>query len=158
MSNVCICRKLWYSESWNMQNPFIIASRCIFRTLSYLQKWVNLMWPWNSEPWHNGNPEIFSSLTYFINLAHIQNTLKDVKMERFWKIVKDYNHFCKGLYLRSLTEFRVRAFLNTYSLTCSDLTLCIVWDIQNPVYYRKFRPIHACSRHIQTYSAMQWHI
>ena len=40
-----ICRNLAYSESWNIQNPSIIASRGIFRTISYLRKCVNLCNP-----------------------------------------------------------------------------------------------------------------
>ena len=38
LCNACICRNLAYLEFWNIQNPSIIASWGIFRTLSYLQK------------------------------------------------------------------------------------------------------------------------
>ena len=48
LCNTCIRRNMAYSESWNIQNPFIIASRCIFRTLSYLRKFTNIQ---NSELW-----------------------------------------------------------------------------------------------------------
>ena len=49
LCNAWICRNLAYSESWNIQNPYIIAFRCnsqpthiyknlqIFRTLTYLK-------------------------------------------------------------------------------------------------------------------------
>ena len=35
------CATLAYSESWNIQNPSIIASRRIFRASSYLRKFEN---------------------------------------------------------------------------------------------------------------------
>ena len=38
LCNACICRKLAYSECWTIRNPSIIASRRIFRTVSYLRK------------------------------------------------------------------------------------------------------------------------
>ena len=41
LCNACICRSLAYLESWNIQNPSIIGSHHIFRTLSYLHKYVN---------------------------------------------------------------------------------------------------------------------
>ena len=41
LCNACICRNLAYLESCNIQNPSIIGSHHIFRTLSYLQKYVN---------------------------------------------------------------------------------------------------------------------
>ena len=40
--NSQICRNLAYLESCNIQNPSIIASWCIFRTLLYLQKFRTL--------------------------------------------------------------------------------------------------------------------
>ena len=38
LCNACICRNPTYSESWNIQNPTIIAFWRMFRTLSRLQK------------------------------------------------------------------------------------------------------------------------
>ena len=41
--NLRIYRNLSHSESWNIQDPFIIASHPLFKTLSHLQKWVNFV-------------------------------------------------------------------------------------------------------------------
>ena len=79
------------------------------------------------------------------------------KMEWFAKIVKNYNHFSKALYVRSLTEFWIRPSLNKHSLTCS-VTLRYVWEIQKHAYYRKFRQIQAYLYPIQAYLAILWHI
>ena len=38
LRNACICKNPAYSESWNIQNPSLIASQRIFITLSYLRK------------------------------------------------------------------------------------------------------------------------
>ena len=38
LGNTCIRRNLAFSQSWNIQNPSIIASRCTFRTPSHLWK------------------------------------------------------------------------------------------------------------------------
>ena len=40
--NACLWGNLAYSESWNIQNSSIIASRRIFRALSYLRKFTNI--------------------------------------------------------------------------------------------------------------------
>ena len=100
--NACICRKLAYSS--------MIASRRIFRTLSYLQ-----------------NLPMFKTLTHLKPNTYIEPS-QWFEMEFFAKIVKNYNHFSKALHLRSLTGFWIRLPLNKYSLTC-DLALCIVWYI-----------------------------
>ena len=42
LGNACIRRNRAYSESWNIQDPSIITSLCIFRTLSYLRKFTNI--------------------------------------------------------------------------------------------------------------------
>ena len=108
-----IRRNLAYSKSWNIQNPSIIAFQIIFRTLSYLRKFSNIQ-----------NPVIFTktyeyprTLTY-LKPYTIQNPLKDLRFEFFAKIVRNYNYYSKALYLRSLTGFWIRLFLNKYPLTC----------------------------------------
>ena len=42
LCNPCIHRNLAYLESWNIRNPSITASPCIFRTLSYQRKSTNI--------------------------------------------------------------------------------------------------------------------
>ena len=58
LCNAYIRRNLAYSESWNIQNPSIIASRRIFRTLSYLRKFTNIQ---NSDIFKT--PHIFRTLS-----------------------------------------------------------------------------------------------
>ena len=85
LCNACICRNLTYSKSWNIQNLSIIASQCIFRTLSYLQVYKNL--------------QIFRSLTYLKPDTYLER----FKMEFFAKAVLNYNYHSKVLHLRCLT-------------------------------------------------------
>ena len=42
LRKACIRRNLAYSESWNIQNPSITASRRIFRTVLYERKFTNI--------------------------------------------------------------------------------------------------------------------
>ena len=42
LCNACIYRNLTNVEYWNIQNPSIIASQHVFRTLSYLLKLTNI--------------------------------------------------------------------------------------------------------------------
>ena len=130
LCNVCICWNLAYSESWNIQNSFIIVSPRIFRTLSYLRKWQTLCNSGNSEPWHIDNPGIFRTLTYLKPDTYVEPSQR-LKMTCFAKIVTSYNYFFKALYLRSMTEFfdRVlRASLSKYPLTCRVISRYVFWN------------------------------
>ena len=98
LCNACIRRNLAYSESWNIQNSFIIASQRIFRILSYLRKFSNIQ-----------NSDIFKT-------RHIFRKSQRFEMEFFAKIVKNYNYISKALHLRFLTVFWIRISLNKYSL------------------------------------------
>ena len=98
LCNACIRRNLAYSESWNIQNSFIIASQRIFRILSYLRKFSNIQ-----------NSDIFKT-------RHIFRKSQRFEMEFFAKIVKNYNYISKALHLRFLTVFWIRISLNRYSL------------------------------------------
>ena len=89
-------QNLAYSESWNIQNLFINASRQIFRILSYKRKFANIQYS-----------DIFKT-------RHSLSLLQ----EFFAKIFKNYNYFSKALQLRSLTEFWIRLSLNKYSIIC----------------------------------------
>ena len=129
LCNACICRNLAYSEFWNIQNPSIIASRRIFRTLSYLK------------------PDIYPEPS------------QRFKMAFFAKIVKNYNYFSRVLHLRYLTDLWTSLSLNKYSLFVEwPRAMYYMMHIQNLVYYRKFRHIQAYVRPIQTYSTILWHI
>ena len=59
----CIFTNLAYSESWNLQNPSIIISRCIFRTLSYLRKFTNIQNSNTLNPTHKKTGHIFRTLS-----------------------------------------------------------------------------------------------
>ena len=98
LCNACIRRNLAYSESWNIQNSFIIASQRIFRILSYLRKFSNIQ-----------NSDIFKT-------RHIFRKSQRFEMEFFAKIVKNYNYISKALHLRFLAVFWIRISLNKYSL------------------------------------------
>ena len=98
LCNACIRRNLAYSESWNIQNSFIIASQRIFRILSYLRKFSNIQ-----------NSDIFK-------IRHIFRKSQRFEMEFFAKIVKNYNYISKALHLRFLAVFWIRISLNKYSL------------------------------------------
>ena len=50
--NLCICRNQAYWQSWIIQNPSIIASWCILRTLSYLWKFLNIQNSDIYKTWH----------------------------------------------------------------------------------------------------------
>ena len=67
LCNIWVGRNLAYSESWNIENSSIIASQCILRTLSYLQKFKNIQ-----------NTDMFKT-------QHIFRTLLKVKIESFAK-------------------------------------------------------------------------
>ena len=96
--NASIRRNLAYSESWNIQNPSIIASRRIFRTLSYLK------------------PDTYSKSS------------QRFKMQFFAKIVNVYNLFSTALHLRYLTVFWIRLSLNKYSLNCRVTSRYVLYD------------------------------
>ena len=98
LCNACIRRNLAYSESWNIQNSFIIASQRIFRILSYLRKFSNIQ-----------NSDIFKT-------RHIFRKSQRFEMEFFAKIVKNYNYISKAVHLRFLTVFWIGISLNKYSL------------------------------------------
>ena len=98
LCNACIRRNLAYSESWNIQNSFIIASQRIFRILSYLRKFSNIQ-----------NSDIFKT-------RHIFRKSQRFEMEFFAKIVKNYNYISKAVHLRFLTVFWIGIPLNKYSL------------------------------------------
>ena len=102
-------QNLAYSESWNIQNLLINASRQIFRILSYKRKFANIQYS-----------DIFKT-------RHSLSLLQ----EFFAKIFKNYNYFSKALHLRSLTEFWIRLSLNKYSIICTVTSpaLSIVWYI-----------------------------
>ena len=72
LCNAYICRNLAYWESWNIQNISIIASRHLFRTLSYLRKLgkpcVTLAY-WQF--WNNQNPDMFKTQRIFRTLSKI---------------------------------------------------------------------------------------
>ena len=112
--NAWIFRKSAYSEFWNIQNLFIIASRRIFKTLSDLRKWLNPLKPWkfSLEHWHIENPGICRTL------AHLKPDIYAEPSERFkMEIVKSYNYFAKVL---SLVP---SASLGTRLLKCSIIDL-----------------------------------
>ena len=109
LCNACICRNLTYSKSWNIQNLSIIASQCVFRTLSYLQIYKNL--------------QIFRSLTY-LKLETYLEPSERFKMEFFAKTVLNYNCHSKVLHLRSLTGSWKHISPNKYSLTCRVTSCC----------------------------------
>ena len=98
LCNACKYRSLANSESWIIQNLFIIASWCILRTLLYLQKSVNPVQPLkfrtlaHCQFWNIQNPDIFK--TYSKHFSRF-------KMECFAKIVKVMIIFpkCSILYL-----------------------------------------------------------
>ena len=128
-------QKLVIFESSNIQNPSIIASQQILRTLTKIGK-----------PCLTLEIQNFGILKIFIQIGC------------FAEMVKSYNYFSKSLYLRCLTGFWVRPSLNKYSLTCRVNSRDVLhetytesWHIPDPVYYRKFR-------HIQSYLAVLWHI
>ena len=100
----CMGRNLANSGSWNIQNSSIIASRRIFRTLSYLPKFTNIQ-----------NSDMFKT-------RYVLKTLSN-NFEIFAKIVKNYNCFSKVLHPRSFTCFGRCLSLNKYSLT-SRVTSC----------------------------------
>ena len=52
------CRNLTYLQSWNIQYASIIASWCIYQTLSYLRKFTNIQ---NSDMFKTGH--IFRTLS-----------------------------------------------------------------------------------------------
>ena len=113
--------------------PSIIASRRIFRTLSYCK---NLL--------------IFKILTY-LKPSTCSEPSKRFQIEFFFaKIVKKYNYLSRGLHLRSLTGFWIHLFLNKYSSTCRvssryvrTLSIILNSDIS--------RHIQVLLRHIQPY-------
>ena len=117
LCNTCISRKLVYSECCNIQNPSIIASRRIFRTLLYLQKQLNpcvtlkiqdpgiftkivkpLCYLENSEPWHIVNPRIFRTLTYLNPDTYLEPSQR-FKMECLGKQLKTIIIFPKPFIL-----------------------------------------------------------
>ena len=101
-------QNLEYSEPWNVENPFIIASDAF------------------SEPCHiNENLRIFRTLIYLKPDTYSESSQR-FGIEFFAKIVKRYNYFSKTLHVRSLTGFWIRLSLNKYSL---DLALYLVWGI-----------------------------
>ena len=81
-----ICRNLAYSESWNIQNFSIFASRRIFGTLSYLRKLTNIQ-----------NSGMFKTRQIFRTVSEIQDGAFFVK--------NNYNYFCNLLLLIILTGF-----------------------------------------------------
>ena len=100
LGNAYIRRTLAYLESWNIQNPSVIASRRIFRTLSFFE-----------------NLRIFRTLTYLKPNTYWE-TSQRLKMEFFFvKIFKSYCYFSKAFHLRSLNGYWIRLSLNKYSLT-----------------------------------------
>ena len=60
------------------------------------------------------------------------------------------------LYLRFLTGFWIQQSQQVLIDLYSGLELCIVWDIQNPVYYCKFSHTHILFRHFQPYCGICW--
>ena len=64
------------------------------------------------ETWHIlENLRIFRTLTY-LKLDTYSEPSQMFKVAFFAKIIKNYNYFSKGLYLRSLTVFRIRLSFN----------------------------------------------
>ena len=57
LCNACICRSLGFLESWNIQNPSIIAF-------------------WNWQPWYIDNPRIFRTLDIFTTRHLFRNLSK----------------------------------------------------------------------------------
>ena len=140
LCNTCICRNLTYSESCNIQNSSIIASRRIFRILPYYKH----LW-------------IFRTLAYLKPDTHSELSQR-FTMEFFAKIVKNYNYFSIVLHITSLTRFWIRQLLNKYLLTWRVNSHYVMINIQKPVYCRKFRYIQVYLRPIQIYSVILWHI
>ena len=65
-------RNLAFLESWNIQNPSIIAFHCIFRIVSYLRIFRSLTYLKSdtySEPCHVENPSIFITRDIFRTLS-----------------------------------------------------------------------------------------
>ena len=88
LGNAYIRRTLAYLESWNIQNPSVIESRRIFRTLSFFE-----------------NLRIFRTLTYLIP-TRIEKRLKDLRWSFFvWK------------YLKAIVIFRKHSILDLWTGT-----------------------------------------
>ena len=87
-----ICRTLTYLESWNIQDPSKIASQCILKILSYLQKQVSLCNPGNSKPCHIGNSKILRTLVYLKSDTYSERS-QGFKRQCFGKTVKSYKYF-----------------------------------------------------------------
>ena len=119
--------------TWHIQNLvqcFHTQKLGIFEILEYSEPFHNCI------PNHIQNPVIFAKIFKYSEPCHIyenlrisrtltylkpytiQNPLKDLRFEFFAKIVRNYNYYSKALYLRSLTGFWIRLFLNKYPLTC----------------------------------------
>ena len=106
----CMGRNLANSGSWNIQNSSIIASRRIFRTLSYLPKFTNIQ-----------NSDMFKTRYTFRTLSN--------NFEIFAKIVKNYNCFSKLLHPTSFTGFWRCLSLIKYSLTSTVTSRYSLFDI-----------------------------
>ena len=114
------------------------------------------------------NSAIFSSFfqVYTSIFSHAA-LLRHVRA--YWDIIKVYSGifrtFYKACICRNLAHFEswniqnwIRLSLNKYSLTCRVTSSNVLYDIQNLVYYCKFRHIQAYSRAIPKYSVILWHI
>ena len=134
LCNAWICRNQEYLESWNIQNPSIIAPEVYWESCHIYENRWTLCNAINSEPWHIDNPGRSCVTRAYPEPSHIQNH----GIFRTWDIfttltrhILAYSERCEALaywehcHIWNFAIFRISAYLGleTYSV----MIIIITW-------------------------------